>query len=352
LFLALGDEPPVLSARALSALLGTASVGAVMGLARTLFEQRVALLAGLATAVDPGAVTSGVFILSEAPFCPLMVLNLWAWVLAYRASNRRAAVAYSGLGGAFAALATLMRPSWLLFVPFAGIVGFAFLTRCARASSMRLHVAITAVTLISFALTMSPWWLRNYSITGRLIPTTLQVGASLYDGLNPNADGASNMSFVPRFVAEQRAADAEAASPPLDTFEQRLDRRMQDAAVAWAKAHPGRVLELAGIKLMRLWSAWPHATGLGGTTARLAIAAAYVPLFVLGLIGAWQFGRRDWGTALLVLPGIYFTLLHVVFVSSLRYRQPAMLLFAILASAVVVQWYDARRPRVRTEAVQ
>ena len=38
------------------------------------------------------------------------------------------------------------------------------------------------------------------------------------------------------------------------------------------------------------------------------------------------------------MPAIYFTLLHMVFVSSIRYRQPAMLALIVPAAAFLVRW--------------
>src|SRR4029434_772606 len=100
----------------------------------------------------------------------------------------------------------------------------------------------------AFVVTMLPWWVRNYLVAGRFVPTSLQVGASLYDGLSPTATGASDMRFVPQVIAERRGADAQSIAAHAELFEDRLDRRMRDAALAWAKEHPGRVLQLAAIK--------------------------------------------------------------------------------------------------------
>jgi hypothetical protein len=174
------------------------------------------------------------------------------------------------------------------------------------------------------------------------VPTSLQVGASLYDGLSPIATGASNMNFVGEFVAAQRAADAQPGADLRGLHEDRLDRRMKDAALAWARQHPSRVAELVLIKFARMWSFLPNATEFQSTTLRLILALTYTPVILLALLGAWRFARRDWPYLLCVLPAVYFTCLHVIFVSSIRYRQPAMLPLIVLAAAALTHWLPGR----------
>jgi len=140
--------------------------------------------------------------------------------------------------------------------------------------------------LVMLAVTMSPWWWRNYRLTGRFIATTLQMGASLYDGLNPTATGASDMRFVPEFIEQQRQADEAAAVPAVGTFEERLNRRMSDAATKWSRENPGSVLRLAVKKFFRMWSPLPNAAEFQSLSFRLAVFLGYTPLMIAAAWGA------------------------------------------------------------------
>src|SRR4051812_46784676 len=101
-------EPSPLCGRALSAVLGTLAVGAAGVLARLLFGPRTALVAGLLTAFYPEAIALGTLVLSEAPFCPLMLLHLIAWTRAWQAPDSTSRVTWSTAAGIAAGLATLM----------------------------------------------------------------------------------------------------------------------------------------------------------------------------------------------------------------------------------------------------
>jgi 4-amino-4-deoxy-L-arabinose transferase-like glycosyltransferase len=340
----------VMLARAEAALLGTLAVLGVWWLARLLFDDRAAMLAaGLAT-FYPGGIVLSALILSEAPFCPLMLLQLGLWILAWRApsSGRRAGLGFSA--GLAAGAATLMRPSWLLFTPLAAAVGMFVREKNSReltANSRGLtapgtvssRIAIASWMMFGLVTAMLPWWIRNAYVTGHFVPTTLQVGASLYDGLSPQATGASDLeAFVPRFTAEERASQpaAEDAGKPQEPFEMRLDHRMRDAALRWAWENPGRALRLAGVKFLRMWNVWPNEPRLRSWPVGLAVFFTYTPLAIFAIIGAWRTLDRGWPYVLCWLPAVYLTLLHVVFVSSIRYREPAMLALLALAAGGLV----------------
>ena len=330
-----GDEPPPLAIRALNACLGTCAVAGVMGLAAQLFDFRVAMIAGGLAAIYPGAISMSVLILSEAPFCPLMLLQLVAWVKAWR-SEKRAAIGWATLAGAAAGLATLMRPSWLLFTPFA--ISMAML--CAPQRAKQLQIAATM--LAACALTMTPWWIRNYQVTGTFVPTTLQVGASLYDGLSPSASGASEMSFADDFRRQLRMADDRAGEPASAPFEVRLDDKLKQASLEWAKEHPTAVARLAGVKFVRMWSPLPNDTTFRSPLFNAVTTIGYLPLLIAAAWGAAIYVRKDWAYALCLMPAAYFTLLHMVFVSSLRYRQPAMLVLIVLAAGAIGTWLSRK----------
>ena len=326
LFLSRSAAPPVLWARLLGALLGTVAVASAMLLARLLFDRRAAWLTGWLTAIYPGGIALSILVLSEAPFCPLMLVQLIFWVMAWNTPRLSSRNAWSALAGVVGGVATLMRPSWLLFTPFCLVV---FLLRGER----KKHLGIGCVMLAGLGLTMLPWWIRNYQVTGTPVLTTLQVGASLYDGLNPTATGASDMSFTQDFYWDlKNRGDADRGS-----FEVRLDRMQRTAAWEWVRREPGRVFDLAIVKFGRMWNIWPNSAETGSVWIRMLVTIGYLPLLVLSVLGTWKFVRFNNPAVLCLLPAVYLTALHTIFVSSIRYRQPAMLALIVLAAAALAE---------------
>ncbi len=344
-----GNDPPAEWAYALSAVLGAAAVGAMYWLTRLLFDERAGLLAAAIVALYPGAVSEGALVLSEAPFTLLMLISLALWIEGLRRASAASLEPNEALGGTTkrrianlshygiaaaagisAGLATLVRPSWLLFTPLALGIGILFYPQRKR------QLLFGAAMLAGLALTMAPWWARNWQVTGRFVATSLQTGASLYDGLNPSADGGSDMRFVERFTRDEHLRDAQ--NPPAvgsEPFEVRLDRQHAECGARLGGRSSRTSLQLAAIKFMRTWNVWPNEPGLRSWPMRLLVAATYLPLLGCGIWGVVRFTRRGFAYALCWLPAAYFSMLHMIFVGSIRYREPAMIALAALAAGAI-----------------
>jgi hypothetical protein len=321
----LGERP--LGARLVQAALGTLSVWLVYHLTRELMVDRgprpagtrsmVPLIAAFLTAVHPFFIGMSVLLLSEAVFVPLMVAALWGLAVAW---NRISSGSPMGLAkglllplaiGAANGAAILVRPSWALFIPvmigglMVGTIGSPGLRRARAMAAAR----ISGVIVLGLVAVMAPWWVRNARVFGRFVPTAIWMGASLYDGLNPAATGASNMDFL---------ADPEVW--PLDELNQ--DRRLTRWALEFARDQPGRVVTLAIRKLGRYWSPWPNVDTAPFWPASVASGVVMVPLLGFMVLGLWdrRFDARAW--VLLAGPILYFCVVHLVFASSMRYRIP------------------------------
>jgi hypothetical protein len=263
----------------------------------------VPLLAALLASLHPYFIVMSVLLLSEAVFVPLMLAALWGTAVLWRCNGLLVAFGVGAASGA----AILVRPSWALFVPL--ILGIWLIATCSSRGKRLAALGQVLVVAIGLCLVMSPWWVRNARIYARFIPTAVWLGASLYDGLNPRATGASDMSFLnePDFW-------------PLDELDQ--DAELTRGALEFVREQPGRVIKLAIIKLGRYWSPWPNAEGYRQPLVAVASTALVVPLLGLLALGLWRTRGEPRVWVLLAGPLLYFCALHTVFASSMRYRIP------------------------------
>ncbi|PQO26143.1 hypothetical protein C5Y96_22110 [Blastopirellula marina] len=339
----LTDQPPTLALRLIGIVCGTLAIWLAAWIARMLFDPVAAVVAALLVALYPGAIAMSVFILSEAPFVPFMLLNLGWLILALQAEDGSRRTKFAALSGLAFGLAILIRPSWLMFPLFAAPIGLLFY------GHRKQQVLTYATAAIVAVLVLTPWWVRNYVVVGKFVPTTLQVGASLYDGISPMATGASDMSYVAGFKHDLAAEEAGMDGPLPGTFESRLDDRMKQASIEWAKQNPAKVFHLAGVKLWRYWTPLGNDPAVIGKMDVLT-ALGYMPIVLTGLLAMVLYARRMWVYFLLALPIFYYCCLHMVFVSSIRYRQPPMLALAILSAGLIAGWWRTYLQRSTTGA--
>ena len=320
----------LLVARVADAVLGTVLIAVVFLLARQLFGPREAAVAAAITAVYPFFVAQALLVLSEALFGVFLIAGALLLAKAYRSDGLK----WSALAGLAFGLATLTRGSHLAVAPLTAVAWVA-IRRLDR------RVALCALAMVgTFVLTMAPWVVRNWRASGgHVVLTTLRVGPSLYEGLNPNADGGPMMGETNWDVGTYGLSEYE------------KDQHWRRQALDYARERPGRALALAAIKLGRFWNVVPNLEQAQGTLPCLLVGVPYALVMALALAGLARSWRRADIALILLLPVVYYCLVHMVFVGSVRYREAIMpLLVVVGAHGAVALWSLMRRGRARVDS--
>jgi 4-amino-4-deoxy-L-arabinose transferase-like glycosyltransferase len=313
--------------RCVLAVLGAVGCGCVYWLGCELAGHEVGLIAAAATAVSPALIAFSPLLLSESTFATAMTASLipMAMLLKNRGEGTpRLLVSISA--GVLCAIATFLRPTWLPAAILAAglvVVGGRF---------RRSRWIEAAALLAAFAVAYLPWVVRNHAVSGHWVVTTLWVGPSLYDGLNPGATGDSDMTFFDRENLLGRMSEYE------------MDQEYRRRAWAFAADNPGRAVQLALIKAGRYWSLLPNADQFAQPAIRWGLLAATLPLYLLSIVGLMA-RWRDARLWLLTLgPAVFFSAVHMLFVGSIRYRLPAEMPLWILAAVGVLELARRRFP--------
>lgn len=307
------------AARLVLATLGALGCVGVYFLGRRLLGHRIGMIAGGLAAVSPIFVGFSAIELTETAFAVSLVWGLWpltGWCsrgsdepLCPGTSPRhlctRSALLTGTTAGLLAGVGCYLRPSWLLF-PACLVLWMWMLQRT------RQQLLMAACTVAVMIGSLVPWGLRNLSITGHFTLTTFWMGPSLYDGWNPqNKTGDSDMAFFDQENLLSRMSEYE------------MDREYRERAWDFAFQNPDQVAALAWKKTLRYWNPFPNAPQFRNKwVLRWVSLGWFVVLFAPALIGAWHLRRSLGLLAITAGPILYFAVLHLVFVSSVRYRLP------------------------------
>jgi len=318
--------------RIVNVIVGTAAILMLGLFARILTDDaRIGLAAAALYAVDPITVYFTALVLTETVYVLLLLIALWAIAKADRRGGAHLAIIAGGALG----LGAAARGSGL-FMPVMLIPLIWMRPRADR----RGATAWTLAACITVALTLAPTTARNYRLFGEFIPVRTGSGASLLESLGPWADGGPGMD---RIVYP---------SMPPDAGEAERDRISRRAALDWARRHPWRVASLAWAKLRRTWSITPNAPGHQAWYFDAVGWASVAPVFLLAVGGIWGMRGQPRRLALLLAPAVYFTLLHMVFAGSVRYRMPAMPGLFVLAACAAMAALPGGREQASRRAVR
>ncbi len=320
----------ILLAKMMHWIIGAGAAVLVVRLGGKLFSSTVGLVAGVLVACDPFLIFFSSLLLTETLFFFVLIalyLTQHAWVT----SERVDAKWHHWLGvGAVSAVCVYVRESSL------GLVVLLLLWLVVCAKSRWRSIGGVAIVMLVLIVSLIPWAARNSRVAGEWCWLTHRAGISLYDGVGPQADGSGDLGDV-QMMPEVRGLD-EAA----------WNRWFMAASWDAMRQDPARIVRLAGVKWLRLWNPLPNVETYQSPAVRTVSAVWTIPIYGLALVGAFRLSRIRVGggwrlTVWLLIPAIYISGVHSLFVGSVRYRLPAMPFLELLAAWMLVTMWERRK---------
>ena len=342
--------PSPIAGRLAQVLLGVVVVALTAGLARRIFDERVALTAAAFAALNPFLAFISGYLLTENLY---MVLILAALCLAPHPRSMLAAPRRRVLAAAaLLAAATLTRPTGM---PVFEWVLATTLLLAAVPWRARLFRALAVAAV--FALVLAPWHARNAVVMGGWVLTT-HGGTTFYQGNNPKVaaipqwrGGVAPLEALPRYneLATMGEVERDRMAWQLGRQYLRHGWREVPGLVKWKLIRFWRLQSDMGLSGIRSGWWWSKESVLGRLAANVDVGFAYavvaMPLFVAGL---WMTRRRWRDLAFLHGLVIVHTAVAVVFFGSLRGRipvEPAICIFAGVAAVAAAGAISRRRGR-------
>lgn len=205
---------------------------------------------------------------------------------------------------------------------------------CGNRISLKKGVMRMLIVIGFATLTILPWTLRNYQVTGALIPVNSNGGWTLYLGNNP---------YTHKNLEALEQGRSNGWVPPKEVFQPFSDLKFTETAAWEARSiqlardfvlkDPLRFLQLAWRKLKIFWSPYNH----------IFDKITWIPIFLLSLFGMYR-SLSSWRQQLLVYSLIISAMLIPIFFTSMpRFRAPLMPFLMMYSAVGLLQLYSLGR---------
>ena len=330
-------------------LIGTLTAGLIYLTARELFSRSVSLVAGLTTALYWVLVYTEGDLLIETTF---IFLNTVSMLLLLQGVKRHSLLRLAA-GGFMLGLATIARPSILVFFPAVPIA--IYLAGRRRPAGARGWLVQSLVVAAACAIPIMPVMVRNYVVAKAIVPVGASGGVNFYIGNNPASDGST--AIVPGTRADWWGGYNDAIA----LAERDLGKKLTLAEVSdyyfqrgfdYLRTQPGPAWRMMGKKFLMFWGAGERANDKFIYFFWHLAGMKYVPLpgfwlvAPLAILGGVLLWRRRGELAMFYLFVIVYSLGVVAFFVNARFRLPVvpvLTLFAAYGAVYLVRGFRERQ---------
>jgi 4-amino-4-deoxy-L-arabinose transferase-like glycosyltransferase len=329
--------------RVVQVILGIATVLVVFQLGRLVAGSEVGLLTAGLVALYPSFLGFSGLILTEV----LFTLLLCSFCLAVIHALRGDSLGWLAISGLVLGLATLARSA---FWPFPVLLGLYLLW--AWRGSFRRRLAAALIPTLTFAITITPWAIRNSRLERTFMTIDSMGGRNVMMG---------NYEYTPMFrawdaISEQgeRSWDQVVlrADPSFAGMTQgQKDKRALRYGLDFMASHPSLTLKRDIVKFFHFWGlerelVAGYARGYFGPASRWGLLAltlllfgSYVFVMTTGFFGLTLVPPGDRRILVFLLLVIAFLCgIHTLTFGHSRYHLPILPLVMIFSSLAIVHW--------------
>lgn len=275
------------------------------------FDEKVGLLSAFVSAIYPFFIFYTGFLLTETLFIFLVTLTVF-FILKIVENNGK----ISFKSGILLGLGGLTRPILQLYLP---IVCFHILN---LKENLTLRFKKIIFLFIGFFLSLSPWIIRNFKIFHKFVPGTTMGGWVFWEGNNPYSKGGP-CSYFPEGI--------------LEIDELKRDKLLYKMTLEVIRSNPKRFLWLLQNKFKRFWNVVPNAPEFREKFLYRFISlfsfGIMMPFFITGFFITLKNKKAQFLHSLIV----FFTIFHMLFLSSIRYRLPIEPFYIIFSMHSLLQ---------------
>ena len=351
--LAIKGEVTPLIAGGLNVLFGAATVVLTFLLGYRWRLGRWSFAAATLVTIDPILLNQSSLVMTETMATWLAAFGLYALSL----WEAKPSVGGAIRAGIVFGLACLCRPT---FIPWLGLSAAAMILLrfdSWKLSPLRPSAKSSVALVVTAAIVISPWVLRNYLVLGVPKATTTHGGYTVLLGNNPSfyrylrhaPRGTTWDSAELAAMWELRQYSAspndliwdlphEVHAPPIHRTEFEDDAFAYSLARRYIKDEPGMFAYSCLVRVSRLWQLTPYNTSGSESTVRLLMRIVtgcwYSVLFLLAIVALLSIRTKllrspyVWGFLLCVT----FTAVHALYWSNMRMRAPLMPYVCLLAA--------------------
>ncbi len=200
--------------------------------------------------------------------------------------------------------------------------------------NIKRAAGIFLASIILLSLFIAPWWVRNYIVFDAFVPFTTTGAKNLYLGNNLNNKTGGNDQRVDWELDFTKQLSHSQYS------ELEINEAFKERAVYFMVTYPEKAAHLMYLKFKRFYNIFPNAPSFNKGYYKWIAVLSYGGVFFLFIFSVfYNFSYIRVLIPIYLLFG-YFTVLHMIFIASLRYRLPLEPFMILLASQYVAQMHS------------